>query len=283
MARDPLGYVDGMSLYAGYHVMYGGVDPSGMNVPSGWTLPKTIPGNPWKKDGQPFTGDGPQLATPWTTSYGFYFDKDPPSGCCSIVAYVDLSRQQAKSSQKFQRYQRFTANFLKLQQQVNKLNSQITDLNKEAQKQLKLAESYGDTATALAYVSGSFGATATSIAVGGTVGSWVFGPAAPIFAATSWGVGGFFAGAAGITGAISWHYSNAAGAATQAALNAQNKANGIQANINNINLQMQGMGANQKFEYYDLKLTRAIKAGPYKTLTIRTVLYRRPVPCWMIP
>jgi hypothetical protein len=29
MARDPLGYVDGMSLYAGYHVMYGGVDYEG--------------------------------------------------------------------------------------------------------------------------------------------------------------------------------------------------------------------------------------------------------------
>ncbi len=29
MARDPLGYVDGMSLYAGYHVMHGGVDWSG--------------------------------------------------------------------------------------------------------------------------------------------------------------------------------------------------------------------------------------------------------------
>ena len=27
MQRDPLGYVDGMSLYAGYFAMWGGVDP----------------------------------------------------------------------------------------------------------------------------------------------------------------------------------------------------------------------------------------------------------------
>ena len=32
MQRDPLGYVDGMSLYAGYFAMWGGVDPSGRNV-----------------------------------------------------------------------------------------------------------------------------------------------------------------------------------------------------------------------------------------------------------
>jgi len=31
LQRDPLGYVDGMSTYAAYHVMYGGVDPLGLN------------------------------------------------------------------------------------------------------------------------------------------------------------------------------------------------------------------------------------------------------------
>ncbi len=30
MQRDPAGYVDGMNRYAGYHVMHGGVDPSGL-------------------------------------------------------------------------------------------------------------------------------------------------------------------------------------------------------------------------------------------------------------
>lgn len=30
MQRDPAGYVDGMSQYAAFHVMHGGVDPSGM-------------------------------------------------------------------------------------------------------------------------------------------------------------------------------------------------------------------------------------------------------------
>ncbi len=32
MQRDPLGYVDGIGLYATYHLMHGGVDPSGATV-----------------------------------------------------------------------------------------------------------------------------------------------------------------------------------------------------------------------------------------------------------
>jgi hypothetical protein len=32
MQRDPLGYVDGMSHYAGYHIMHGGIDPFGLNA-----------------------------------------------------------------------------------------------------------------------------------------------------------------------------------------------------------------------------------------------------------
>lgn len=34
--RDPLGYVDGMSLYAGYHLMSWGLDPSGMYSTAEW-------------------------------------------------------------------------------------------------------------------------------------------------------------------------------------------------------------------------------------------------------
>jgi hypothetical protein len=32
MQRDPLGYVDGMSMYAGYHVMRGKLDPLGLDI-----------------------------------------------------------------------------------------------------------------------------------------------------------------------------------------------------------------------------------------------------------
>ncbi|MBX2852628.1 MAG: hypothetical protein KTR15_12890 [Phycisphaeraceae bacterium] len=44
LERDPLGYPDGLNTYAAYHVMYGGVDPSGMQtyqvkIPSQYFLP----------------------------------------------------------------------------------------------------------------------------------------------------------------------------------------------------------------------------------------------------
>jgi len=32
LQRDPLGYIDGMNLYAGYHVMYDEFDPEGLDI-----------------------------------------------------------------------------------------------------------------------------------------------------------------------------------------------------------------------------------------------------------
>jgi RHS repeat-associated protein len=49
MQRDPLGYVDGMSLYAAYHVLQGAVDPEGTSIAPGNPLP---PGNILVQAGQ---------------------------------------------------------------------------------------------------------------------------------------------------------------------------------------------------------------------------------------
>lgn len=48
LQRDPLQYVDGASLYAGYHLMHGSVDPSGLDGPSVWDILGELPRGFWQ-------------------------------------------------------------------------------------------------------------------------------------------------------------------------------------------------------------------------------------------
>jgi RHS repeat-associated protein len=99
--RDPLGYVDGMSVYAGYHLMYGGLDPFGTKrytVDLTFIRSRTIRRNGMEWPENPEPGDRPEGMTTientevWTTTATVSFDMSLKCNGTS-VEYDDPSNE----------------------------------------------------------------------------------------------------------------------------------------------------------------------------------------------